>query len=140
MKPILKSIESIQFFDQEGKLVIDARDTEPTLTKRNFVGAVDILSLVKCVYPSYELASHPLISKYGFGTFGSEIERWHWNSNINSANTLELWKIYGMISADWSARTEYLYQKIVKEYRDYMRKHGDLEPIGTFQIGETTLI
>lgn len=122
----IRDIKNVKFIDiNTGKEIPDSRDIEPVYKK--FDPDVPILDLVKKVYPSYEICNHPLITKYGYGTFGCAIELWYWNDNLSEASEEELWKIYGLIQADWKTEFYYLYNKEVYEFRKYKREHEGIK-------------
>jgi hypothetical protein len=117
----IKEVSGIKFVDSmTGKEMVDLRDREPI--RKNFNPNTPILELVKSVSPSYELCNNPLIRKYGFDTFGSICEVWYWNDELAKATNEELWKIYGMIQADWLSQYEYWYHKEVYEFRQFKRE------------------
>ena len=117
----IKQVYSIRFLDKDGNEIPDIRDVQPV--QRKFSPNTPILDLVKSVYPSYELSNHPLIDRYGYGTFGSVCEKWYWNDNLSEVSDGELWKIFALIQADWLSKYEYWYNNEVYEFRKYKREH-----------------
>ncbi len=118
----IKEIIDIKFMDvTTGEETQDIRDRKPV--ERKFDSNRNILDLVKSTYPSYEMANHPLIRKYGYDTFGSICEAWYWKDNLMDATEEELWKIYALIQADWLVQYEYMYSKEVYEFRKYKREN-----------------
>lgn len=114
---VIKSIEDIKFVEMP-----DMRDQEPTM--KEFNPDIPILDLVKMTCPSYDICNHPLIKKYGYGTFGATCENWYWDDNIINASEEELWKIFALIKASDAANYRYMYQKEVYEFRKFKREMG----------------
>lgn len=122
-KYIIKEIESIKLYNIEtGEEIKDVRDEKPV--EKKFNPNIPILDLVKSSCPSYELTIHPLIKKYGYGTFGMIVERWYWRDNLSEASELELWQILALIKADEAEQYKYWYKKEVYEFRQFKRDQG----------------
>lgn len=118
-KYCIQKISDIKIIDNEtGEEVRDIRDREPI--KKEFDQNKDIITLVKKSTPSYDLVNNPLISKYGYGTFGMICEAWYWKG-LEDATELELWKIYGLIKGDESNYYRYQYDKEVYEHRKLVK-------------------
>lgn len=107
-------LDNIKFYCN-GQELTDVRDIKPVEEKFN--PDTPILELVRATCPSYEICNHPLITKYGYGTFGMACEMWYWNDNLSEASELELWKIFALIKASDSSKYQYWYDREVYEAR-----------------------
>lgn len=118
----IKKMYDIKFYNAAtGEEIKDIREDDPQLKKIDY--NKPILELVKSVLPSYSIANHPLIKKYGYDTFGNICEAWYWKNSLNEASELELWKIYALIQSQDKLDYEYYYRKL--EHEKYMKQKNE---------------
>lgn len=60
----------------------------------------DLLNLVKGTSPYYNVFENPLVKRCGSWT-GGFVDKWSWNSGLNSLTDAELMKLYKTCKDSW---------------------------------------